>query len=453
METLEEDLVRRARRFATTAHKRIDHRRRYTWQPYAVHLKSVAEIVSSVSPDPALVAAAWLHDTVEDTPATHYDIEGEFGKEVSSLVYELTDVSRPSDGNRATRKAIDRAHLAQASPRAQTIKLADLIDNCRDICRHDPRFARVYMAEMSALLEVLTEGDSTLYRRARRELTRCAERLGLQHPPGPGSAQELSPPINAGFHQGRLRRLFLEGFTANDIAEPLCSFDADTATGEVVEALRAHGLAVAGVRERGFVTGYALLAELEAAPEGRCGSRARGYSYDQLVAGEGSLSDVILVLSRHAQCFVNTLDGVGGLIVRADIEKPVVRMWLFGMITMIEIYFVNRINELWPEEAWCVQVPQGRMQRAQELRQERLRRQQHASLIDCLQLSDKARIVIEDRHELEELGFKSKSEAERTIRDLESLRNNLAHAQSISTYDWPQIVRMTHRIEEVVNLL
>ena len=44
------------------------------------------------------------------------------------LVDCLTDVSKPSDGNRAVRKEIDRQHLAKASPKAKTIKLADLID-------------------------------------------------------------------------------------------------------------------------------------------------------------------------------------------------------------------------------------------------------------------------------------------------------------------------------------
>ena len=54
-------------------------------------------------------AAAWLHDVVEDTPATFEELEREFGPEVTRLVRELTEVSRsPSDGNRAARKAIDR---------------------------------------------------------------------------------------------------------------------------------------------------------------------------------------------------------------------------------------------------------------------------------------------------------------------------------------------------------
>ena len=114
--------VEQARIFATQAHKRIDHRRKYSNQPYDVHLKAVADIVASVTDDPEMIAAAWLHDTIEDTLATFQDIEKQFGKNISMLVSELTDVGKISDGNRAVRKSIDRFHLAQASYRGKTIK-------------------------------------------------------------------------------------------------------------------------------------------------------------------------------------------------------------------------------------------------------------------------------------------------------------------------------------------
>jgi (p)ppGpp synthase/HD superfamily hydrolase len=156
------ELVEKAKVYATQIHARINHQCKYSNKPYDVHLKQVAELVAEVSDDPEMLAAAWLHDTVEDTPATLLDIEREFGPDVARLVSELTDVSRPGDGKRAYRKRLDLEHLAGASNRAKTVKLADLIDNCRDICNHDRRFARVYLAEMRDLLGVLDTGDETL---------------------------------------------------------------------------------------------------------------------------------------------------------------------------------------------------------------------------------------------------------------------------------------------------
>lgn len=159
-------LIERARAFAIDAHTRIDHRRKYSQQPYSEHLAAVASIVASVSEDEEMIAAAWLHDVVEDTPATLYDVETAFGKGVASLVENLTDVSKPSDGNRAARKAIDRQHTALGSSGAKTVKLADLINNSQDICKHDMRFAQTFLVEMGATLEVLDTGDQQLYQRA-----------------------------------------------------------------------------------------------------------------------------------------------------------------------------------------------------------------------------------------------------------------------------------------------
>ncbi len=164
------DMVERARMFATAAHAAVGQLRKYTFEPYIVHPAEVAEIVASVGGTDAQIAAAWLHDTVEDTGVSIELIRKEFGSEVSDLVGWLTDVSRPEQGNRAVRKAIDRAHTAAAPAEAQTVKLADLIANTRSIVAHDAEFAKVYLAEKRQLLEVMTKGDPRLRERAMQQI-------------------------------------------------------------------------------------------------------------------------------------------------------------------------------------------------------------------------------------------------------------------------------------------
>lgn len=153
--------------FAKVAHRNVGQLRKYTGEPYIVHPIEVASIVRSVPHTNEMLMAAFLHDVVEDTGIPIEAIEENFGKEVSQLVSELTDVSKPSDGNRAARKAIDLAHTALASPAAKTIKLADLISNTSSIVKHDKAFASIYLAEKALLLEVLKEGDETLWKRAK----------------------------------------------------------------------------------------------------------------------------------------------------------------------------------------------------------------------------------------------------------------------------------------------
>jgi len=150
--------------FCQNGHNSINQVRKYTNEPYWVHPVEVMEIVRTVpNHTPAMLAAALFHDLVEDTPIKLEEIEELFGAEVSILVEMLTDVSMPEDGNRRQRKDKDLQHTAKASPEAKTIKLADLISNTKSIVEYDVDFAKVYLREKALLLEVLKEGDKTLY--------------------------------------------------------------------------------------------------------------------------------------------------------------------------------------------------------------------------------------------------------------------------------------------------
>jgi (p)ppGpp synthase/HD superfamily hydrolase len=151
--------------FATEAHK--DQVRKYTNEPYIVHPMEVADIIRTISHDEAMIAAAYLHDVVEDCSISLYTIFQRFGCDVGEHVYYLTDISEKSDGNRAFRKEMDRDHIAQAPGRTQSIKVADLISNTKSITQYDPNFAKVYLKEKRATLNVLTRADTSLLVRAR----------------------------------------------------------------------------------------------------------------------------------------------------------------------------------------------------------------------------------------------------------------------------------------------
>lgn len=325
------ELIQKAKDFATTEHQRINHVRKYSNKPYQTHLQSVAKLVSTVTDDEEMIAAAWLHDTVEDTSATLGDIEESFGVPIAELVEELTDISKPSDGNRATRKEIDRQHLAQASRRAKTIKLADLIHNCTDIVKNDEKFAVTFLSEMQALLEVLVEGNIDLLKRAQNLIQKSAKELGVD----PAAQRHLEPVGNIllrlpGFDDENFKNKYFELFTARDIAESLLSFDSDASVAKVNSAFNYYKQSVASVRINGHVQGFVKCQDLKGEV---CGDSMRHYTVDQVINGTASLSDVIHVLTRHDFCFVNILGEVSGVITREDINKPQVRMWLFGLVT------------------------------------------------------------------------------------------------------------------------
>jgi hypothetical protein len=440
-----DDIIRRAKDFAVRAHTSIVHLRKYTKAPYATHLEGVVGLVASVTNDPATLAAAWLHDVVEDTPVTIEDVEREFGRTVAGMVESLTDVSRPLDGNRAARKQRDRLHLTRATPAAKTIKLADLIDNCRDICWNDERFAPIYLEEMLGLLEVLGDGDPRLYRQAQEAHDECSRRLGMPGGPAGEAVPILQGILSSGRIPAHLVRLFREAFTIADVADPVRSFDAERSADEVSSIMAAQDLEVACLRHEGLVAGYVRREDLG---PGACRDHLRRFRTGQVLPGDGSLSELVGALTMQEHVFVSLLGEVVAVAGRESVNTPVARMWLFGIITLTEMQLTQLVEELFPDGSWQTLVTTGRVEKAAALREERLRRGQHCRLLDCLQLSDKGQILAERPEMMRFFGFDSKRTAKKIVKELESLRNNLAHAQDIVTHDWAAIARIASRIEE-----
>lgn len=146
------NLVDKALVFATNAHG--TQVRKYSGEPYVNHCVEVANILKQhgFGVEDCL-AAAILHDVVEDTNASFTDIKEEFGPNIMGLVWWLTDLEKPEHGNRETRKELTRVKYRGAPRGVVYIKLADMISNTADIVKHDKDFAKVYLEEKEKLLE------------------------------------------------------------------------------------------------------------------------------------------------------------------------------------------------------------------------------------------------------------------------------------------------------------
>lgn len=170
------ELVQKAYDFAKIAHE--GQIRKFTGNPYIEHPVEVAEILSEYSDDPEVIAAGLLHDVVEDTDHTLDEIRELFGERVATLVENMTDISKPEDGNRVERRAIDREHSSQSSPDGKLIKLCDVFANTRDIMDTDKAFALMYVTEKLLLIKVLaTESNYDLYMRVSKHLNSCYLKL------------------------------------------------------------------------------------------------------------------------------------------------------------------------------------------------------------------------------------------------------------------------------------
>jgi (p)ppGpp synthase/HD superfamily hydrolase len=159
-------LINDALIFATEKH--AGQVRKYTGTPYIFHPISVAMIVMETPDHTAdMVAAALLHDVVEDCGVHLDEVGTRFGDVVKDLVYWLTDIATPANGNRAARKRIEREKWARCDKAgAKTVKLADLLDNTSSILVRDPKFAAIYLDEKRLMLPLLEGGDPGLLKRA-----------------------------------------------------------------------------------------------------------------------------------------------------------------------------------------------------------------------------------------------------------------------------------------------
>ena len=151
--------ILKAARFASVKHV-SQKRKGAAGEPYFNHLIEVAELVSIAiaEPDPNVIAAALLHDTIEDTRTTREELLETFGADIADLVAEVTDdKSLP----KAERKRLQIEHAPAISARAQTIKIADKISNLRSIAVTPPegwdlRRKQEYMAWAKRVVDACT---------------------------------------------------------------------------------------------------------------------------------------------------------------------------------------------------------------------------------------------------------------------------------------------------------
>jgi CBS domain-containing protein len=242
----------------------------------------------------------------------------------------------------------------------------------------------------------------------------------------------------------RLRRVFTENFSAADIAEPLASFDASTPAAEVLAVMTRRAYRVAGIRTEGTISGYVRQEDLT---QGVGAAVVHPFEDGDVVPDSAAIPELVMRLNDRPWLFVNVLGQVGGIVTRTDLLKPPVRMWLFGMITIIEMGLTRLIESAYPDGSWRQHLSEGRLQKAEALLEERRRRKQDLGLLDCLQFSDRGLLVLRNEELRKRAGFVSRSRGEQTVKDLEALRNNLAHSQDIVACDWDIIVKLIEHLD------
>ncbi len=157
--------------FAVNAHR--GQLRKGTNTPYILHPMEAAAIVGSMTDDDEVIAAAVLHDTVEDTAVTLDEICEQFGKRVAELVAAESENKRedkPAASTWKIRKEETIEHLKTAPKEVKMLTLGDKLSNIRSICRD-------YEAQGDALWQRFNQKDKNEHRWYYKSIADCLSDL------------------------------------------------------------------------------------------------------------------------------------------------------------------------------------------------------------------------------------------------------------------------------------
>lgn len=135
-------------------------------EPYVLHPMRVACLLSAMCPEEKrMVVLALLHDTFEDTDTTYDTLATLFGVDMADMVIDLSDMQTSKFGDKATRNRRHASKLQKCNYIVQTVKAADIYDNCRDQVQMNPSKlgAKRYLEEKFLVLNHLDDVDSKVW--------------------------------------------------------------------------------------------------------------------------------------------------------------------------------------------------------------------------------------------------------------------------------------------------
>lgn len=225
-----------------------------------------------------------------------------------------------------------------------------------------------------------------------------------------------------------LRHIFKSRITVDAIVSDLESCPIKATCDKVHGRLSRKGFDVAGVRDGDRIVGYVVRDELDG---GTVGEHLSHFRPGDLVSDSTPLIETIGLLDGRDALFVLDGDQVRGVVTPADLQKTPVRMLLFGLISLLEMQLTRLIRQHYETESWQESLSEGRRQNAEKILEERRKRNEELTLLDCIQFGDKKDLIADVQVYRDKLGLGSKKAARETLKNVRRLRDDLAHSQDI----------------------
>jgi predicted transcriptional regulator len=248
-----------------------------------------------------------------------------------------------------------------------------------------------------------------------------------------------------------LQSLFIDNITTQFIYEPLYACKLTDEALHVQETLKQREFDIVGViNENSQIVGFAKRVELN---DGRVEQSTKRIEIQHVISDSTPISKLLNILLNDPFTFVLVNDRINGIVTRADINKPIVRIYLFGIISLFEMHINFWINEFYDNESWKEILKEERLTEAKGIYELRKGKNEDLSLLECIQLCDKKMILKSTINFQKEFDF-SKNQTERLLKNVEKIRNELAHSQNsiISNLEWTDFVKTISNTENFLSI-
>ena len=254
-----------------------------------------------------------------------------------------------------------------------------------------------------------------------------------------------------GTRLAELRALLASGITARAILEPLRSCPAIAPSAEMRRTLHARSFDIAGVRQEsdGPVIGYVMTESLK---DGVVKDHMIAIALEQLISEATPLVRLLSILKDRSYVFVLSEREVVGIVTRADLNKPPVRVYLFGLISLLEMHLGYWVKVSYREDSWKKFLKPNRLVAAQKVQTDGKARKQDMVLVECLQFCDRRDLVVANTGLRESLGLATKGQARDVLKSAERLRDLLAHSQQdlANGSSWEHLIDLVEVVEKLV---
>jgi hypothetical protein len=255
-----------------------------------------------------------------------------------------------------------------------------------------------------------------------------------------------------GTRLSELRSVLGAKIAAHAILEPIQCCPENALATEMRDLLGQRSFDVAGVMNdpTGPVIGFVVAKELS---EGTVGDHKKPLNAEHLISDATPVADLLKVLRAKERAFVLVGPEVKGIVTLADLNKPPIRVYLFGLLSLLEMHLRFWVRHIYGDGSWKERLNAKRLEYANKIQAERQKRNQQIDLLDCLQFCDLRDLLLGNEELRNRLNIESKGKGEELLGEAEKLRDKLAHSQQdlVEGTSWQDLIGLVDQMEALVH--